>query len=565
MKWIKSRKNFLLEEEAKIKDVILPKQAERVKERWGEQYLELEEIEPTDKIKQGKWKIEDEDKIKIFSAFFNVDVAKVYETLESLPDKFSEVLKGSVNIDILERNERTYQGKWRAMFSEFDIKKPSIDQICVIFDPVFRKISVSETTADEVMIRDENGRPVMGPDNRPQKRKREEGEVFYTNNLTNMNGFLSDYNRLFPDDKVDPTLFESGPIQKLVQMVAQDLNNGQYKYEFNIFQKDMFLSIKHNPKDILNMSISKFYSSCQHLYTGMYSEKVIGNVFDPNSIPAFVIFDTPIYWNDDLISEQLPLCRMMIRNIETFDNSDTPKIYFDRAYPDRVKEIMNVIVAKYTGMIHDESLRGTVNYLFTPDVPEELMRNVSSPYMDRMNLTTGTLIGVNTKTVSFTAGQDWSKVKVSPNAKIQEVIIETPKIPEDFYKLQLNPTWVKFKFLKLNTLEPFKNIKTTSLAFDKCKFDMKVLEEIKTYNPDLKKLQLSACDISGLDLSIFGKLDELQLIYTAEAEDLVMVLGSLEVNKLVLSGDLVSNPEAKKLISSLKGRGIKIETVGPVI
>jgi len=131
MKWIKSRQSFLLEEEAKIKDIILPRQAERFKERWGEAYLELEEVEPTDKIKQGKWKIEDEDKIKIFSAFFGVDVAKVYESLDSLPDKFADIVKQSINIDMLERSERTYQGKWKAMFSDFNIKKPSIDQIGV--------------------------------------------------------------------------------------------------------------------------------------------------------------------------------------------------------------------------------------------------------------------------------------------------------------------------------------------------------------------------------------------------------------------------------------------------
>jgi hypothetical protein len=565
MKWIKSRKSFLLEEEAKIKDVILPRQAERVKERWGEAYLDLEEIEPTDKIKQGKWKIEDEDKIKIFSAFFGVDVAKVYESLGSLPDKFADIVKQSINIDLLERNERTYQGKWKAMFSDFNIKKPSIDQICVLLDPVFRKISVSESTSAEVMIRDENGRPIMGEDNKPQKRKREEGEVFFTSNLTNMNGFLTDYNRLFPDNRVEPSLFESGPIQKLIQLVAEDLNNGQYRYEFNIFQKDMFLSIKHNPKDILNMSISKFYSSCQHLYTGMYSEKVIGNVFDPNSVPAFIIFDTPIYWEDDLISEQLPLCRMMIRNIETFDSNDSPKIYFDRAYPDRVKDIMNVIVAKYTGMVHDETLRNSVSYLFAPDLPEDLKNKIDTPYMDRMNVHLGSYIGVNTKSINLSHGQDWTNLKISPKAKIDEITIETPNVPSELLKLNLNPSWIKFKFMKLNTLEPFKNIKANSIAFDKCKFGMNVLEDIKKNNPDLKKLQLSACDITSLDLSIFGELDELQLIYTAEASELTSIIGSLQLNKLIISGDLVSNPESKKLISSMKGRGIKIEVVGPVI
>jgi hypothetical protein len=32
----------------------------------------------------------------------------------------------------------------------------------------------------------------------------------------------------------------------------------------------------------------------------MYRGKVIGNVFDPNTVPAFVIFNTPIKWKDEV-------------------------------------------------------------------------------------------------------------------------------------------------------------------------------------------------------------------------------------------------------------------------
>ena len=51
MKWIKTRKTFLTEE-AKIKDVILPRQAKEVTRVWGEKWLDLETIEPTENIKQ---------------------------------------------------------------------------------------------------------------------------------------------------------------------------------------------------------------------------------------------------------------------------------------------------------------------------------------------------------------------------------------------------------------------------------------------------------------------------------------------------------------------------------
>ena len=69
MKFIKSRKNFL--SEAKIGEVILPKQYTEVKRIWGEKYLEYEEISPTENIKQGKWKLSEEDKMKVLSKFLD--------------------------------------------------------------------------------------------------------------------------------------------------------------------------------------------------------------------------------------------------------------------------------------------------------------------------------------------------------------------------------------------------------------------------------------------------------------------------------------------------------------
>ena len=45
MKWIKSREKFL--SEAKIGEVIFPRQSKEIKSVWGEKYLEYEEIELT--------------------------------------------------------------------------------------------------------------------------------------------------------------------------------------------------------------------------------------------------------------------------------------------------------------------------------------------------------------------------------------------------------------------------------------------------------------------------------------------------------------------------------------
>jgi hypothetical protein len=558
MKWIKPRNKFL-NEEAKIKDVILPRQAREVKRVWGEQYLELEEIEATDKIKQGKWKLSDEDKIKVLGVFFGADLKKIYEFFGGLPEKLKDVLSQSIDLDLLKGDD-----KWSKILDNFDIQMPSINQISVLTDPIFRKISVSETTATEVIIRDENGRPVMGEDGRPTKRRREEGEIIFSNNLVNINTFLADFNRLFPDATVDATRFQSGDIQRLVSSSREDFGGDNYRVEVDLYGRDLFLSIKHNPKDILNISISRFYSSCQHLDSGGYRERAFGNVIDPNSIPAFLVFDTPIYdRSNDLISEQLPLSRMMIRNLEKFETNDKTELYFDRAYPDRMKSIIGDMVEKYSDNKEMSDSENAGRYLFTPDAPSDL--SIREPYMDRLGLDRGQYIGVNTTKLYLNQSHNWSKTKISPKAKISEIIIETPNIPSNFFEIPLNPEWIKIKFLKLNDFTVFQNIKSNSYAFDKCKFNGNLLDQIKEYNPDLKKLQITACQIKDLNLSKLGDIDELQLIYTLDPEDLSKALEGVNAKKLVLSGDLVSDPENKKLINSLKGKGVKVQIVGPVI
>ena len=561
MKWIKSRNLFLEREEreeAKIKDVILPRQAKELKNVWAEEFLELEEVDPTDNIKQGKWKLSDEDKIEAFGIFFSANLNNVYKFFNELPDKFNEVLKKSIDISLLGTNQN-----WIKNLTDLDIKKPSINQISILTDSVFRKISVSETKAAEIIVRDDSGKPIFGDDGKPTKRKREEGEIIFSNNLTNINGFVTDYNRCFPEYPVDANGFSQGDIQRVVSASREDFGGNKYAVDVDLYGKDLFLSIKHNPKDILNMSISRFYSSCQHLYSGGYRTQLLANVFDPNSIPAFLVFDTPITDNKgDLISEQLPLCRMMIRNVETFDGKE-PKLFFDRGYPDRMESFIGKMVEKYSENKESEGKEDILKYLFTPDIPMD--SDLRDPYMDRLNLDRGTYIGVNVDKLYLSRSYDWSKVKISPKAKLKEIVIETSSVPDNLFNIPLKPEWVKIKFIKIKDFSPFKNIKTGSYAFDKCKFDNSVIAQVKTINPNLKKLQLLACEISNLDLSILGEIDELQLLYTVSSENLVTVLEGLSVKKLTISGDLVSNPENKKYIGSLKRSGTKIEIVGPVI
>jgi len=556
MKWIKSRDKFL--NEAKIRDVIFKKQAEKVKRMWGEKVLDYEEVTPTDKIKQGKWKLDNEDKIRVLGKFFDADMDNVFSLFKDIPDKFVDIIIKSINYELFRGEEKE---KYERTFKDFNIKEPSIGQIVSIFDNVFRKLNTNETIATEMIQKDENGRPVRDEDGQMVKIKKEAGEPIFTNNLININSFVDDYNRCFPDLKVSTSIFNDSDLRSIRNLAAED-HNGEYEVDFDIFGKDLYLSISHNPKDILNMSISKFYSSCQHLYSGGYNDRVLGNVFDPNSIPAFLVFDTPIFWDEERISDQLPLTRMVIRNMEGYDGRQEAKIFFDRAYPDRMKDIFGEIVEKYTGM--KDSKDESESYLFTPDIdPSD---DVREPYMDRLSLKRGKLIGINTKTLYLSRISDWSSYKISKNAKIRELIVETTDIPENLFTIDLNLDWIKFKFLKIKTLNNFEKLKSNSIAFDKCKFDGSVLDSIKEANPGLNKLSIIACEVDNLDLSKFGEFEELQLVYTVErGTKLQDVMNGVSTKKLVISGDLLSDKETKSYINSLKSRGVKVEIVGPVI
>ena len=124
MKWIKSRSRFL--NEAKVGEVIFPEQARRVKEKWGAKFLDYDEVEPTDKIKQGKWKLSEEDKNKVLSAFFSagrtkVDVSEVQKIFSGLSDKFVEIL--NLSLETISSVNASTKGLERAkeVLQQFDI------------------------------------------------------------------------------------------------------------------------------------------------------------------------------------------------------------------------------------------------------------------------------------------------------------------------------------------------------------------------------------------------------------------------------------------------------------
>jgi ribosomal protein S17E len=564
MKWIKNRNQYL--SEAKIKDLILPRQKEEVETIWGKKWLEYEEIDPTDKIKQGQWKLSEEDKDKVLGAFFGwnsnpIKMEEVFSIFGNLPEHFTNTIMMSLDLDLL-------TDKFKIIMTNFNMNKPTVDQMSTIFEAVFRKLSINDTKADNIIKKDEDGRPIKDSEGNMIRIQKEKGEPVFDRNLVNINVFIDSYNKSYKElinnfQEINDKIFNDKNIQQIVSLSKENHNN-EYKFDFEIFGKDMYLKIVHNPKDILNMSISKFYSSCQHLYTGGYRTQVLANIFDPNSMPAFLYFDSEVFWEDNKISDFLPISRMMIRYVESYKE----EIFFDRCYPDRVKRVMDEIVEKYSNNIQNLFDVDYKTYIFSPDIDFE--DDLDTAYHDRFERVERVkMIGKNAKKIVLNRNNDWSKTKISPNAKIEEIIIETTDLPENLLKINLNPNWIKFRYMEILTLDKFNNLITDSISFDKCKFDDNILNDVNKNNPNLKKLQIISCDYSpNIDFSMFKELKELHLIYTINSlEEFIRITENLKLDKLVISGDLLSDKKSKEYINELKKKtkGLKIETIGPVI
>ena len=227
-----------------------------------------------------------------------------------------------------------------------------------------------------------------------------------------------------------------------------------------------------------------------------------------------------------------------------------------------MKDIMDELIIKYSKnekTVTSESGK----YLFTPDVKDD--EELQFPYMDKLGEKRGKYIGKNAESLCISTGQNWSNILISPKAQIKELTIETTEIPANVLTLPFNLDWVKFKYLKINDISKFK-FKSKSFGFEKCKFDDSVLRQVKIENPELTKLQLIGCDIDDIDLSIFDKLESLELVYCLEeGVKLEDALNGLKIKDLVISGDIVSNSENKNYINLLRKSGVKVQIKGLVI
>lgn len=553
MKWLRNRLEFLNERErAKIKEVILPRQAIEVSSKWGESYLELEEVTPTNKIKQGRWKLSDDDKFSVLEGFFNLSdgsLKKLMNWYKNLPEHFVKISNESID-----RSRKS--GFLNTDFDNFDIRNVILDQIYWFGSPIFSKISVSETKSNEYIVRDDNDVP-MRDVNGIIKKEKKPGDVIWSKSSYSFSVFLSDYNKCFDPIVIIPEIENVMSKVRDHVKVLKD-NDRAYKIFESIFDKDMYLSIKHNPKDILNMSVSKFYSSCQNLYDGSYRELLLSNIFDPNSIPAFLVFDTPIYMDGTTkISDHLPICRRMLRSIEqTGIGNSTDIIYFDRTYPDRLENLFGKIIERYSSNIQTE--KNVYIYLFAPDLQDT---GLDHPYMDRLDLDRVITIGKNVKEVFIKYSASWDRYLWPKKTDLEVLSIETECLPENFFSCEINCKKLEFKYMDIYNLDLFSNVSFQNLDFNRCNIPSEVMKKICGEKP--KKISIVSSKLEG---GFDGfEFEELELMYTIKSKDLIETLKGIKTNKLILSSDLLQSKENKEYINDLKKQGIKVEIKGPKI
>jgi hypothetical protein len=348
-----ARKSTLKSTESKsnaLKDHLPKHQLLLMEKKIGSKYLNLDLPTKAENIIEGEWTLTKEEKDTAIQLFYGVNIKGIQASLAKFKptEHFLKIFEQSKSEIV-------------------DIKNPSVIDIQILNTNIFKLINVGETKGDKMIQRDDQGRPLTDEKGKPLKIDKKSGDIVFSNNKSNFNGFLDSYNAAYDTKLHNP--FIGREFTEVLSFVKS--NN----FDINLFSKcDLQLYISGKPEDILNMSVSKFYDSCQNLYNGSQNNCLAPNIFDKNSKIAFLKFNTPFR---DGYGNTVPFTaftRCMIRNIRG-------KIYFDIVYPKHTKELkpfVHQLIEKYSGMKHSFDERNRETYYYTEV-------GLGRPYFDTVN------------------------------------------------------------------------------------------------------------------------------------------------------------------------------------
>lgn len=307
-----------------LKELLPKHQIDVLNERIGDKYLKMNVPTKAENLVEGEWTLTKEEKDLAIGLMFGVDSQAIAKKMKKFKptQHFLEIFKLAKTIK-----------------SEIDLINPSILDIKILNSNVFLLISVNETKGTKYIKRDENGKPFLNENKKPLMVDKKEGELVFSHNTSNFNAFFETYIAAFKSKVTNP--FIGKEFTEVLSYVSS--NN----FDVDLFSRfDLQLYISGKPEDILNMSISKYYDSCQNLYNGCRVGCLPSNIFDKNSKIAYLKFNTPFRDRSGNVVPFTSFSRCMIRNIKG-------KIYFDLVYPKfsiNLRNFFHSLITKYTGM-----------------------------------------------------------------------------------------------------------------------------------------------------------------------------------------------------------------------
>jgi hypothetical protein len=200
----------------------------------------------------------------------------------------------------------------------------------------------------------------------------QEDPVFFSNRKVNLFKFIESYKKIYQlDYDINSDSIYNGLKNEVINF-DQTLND--------IDNAELSLVITDKPEDKLNMSISRFYDSCQNVYTGDYRLRLLSNVFDPNMKIAYLRLNIP--YTNKITYPYTNCSRCIIRYT-------AGKILFDKVYPDYIESLMYSIIEKYTFMKNNDTYTSGKSreiYDFKP------IKGLPLPYMDKYKLNVKTTV-----------------------------------------------------------------------------------------------------------------------------------------------------------------------------
>jgi hypothetical protein len=479
-----------IKDDLKDNDFLLKK----VTDKWGEKYLDYDKSTVSNDIIIGKWELSDEDSKAAVGQYFNCDIEVLKSIFNNLSIKFKETLLRS--LDKSKLPERLI-----GVYDEIDFDDITFYQIAGLYSPIFRTISLSETKSDLIIKRDTDGKPII-KDGEILKVKKENDDVIFSKNFSTITRIVAQWNKLYPDDKQND--FIDSNLQNILSIFKDDI---QIEDIYLFDDHKLFLYISDKTEDILNMSVSPYFTSCQDIYNtekddneGGHSRSLLANVFDPNSRPAFIIFERPYQDRCKFAS----LTRSIIRNVLD-ENDESKGLYIDKAYPERMSEFNNSMIAKYSD---NTNIIKSNTYKYKPNINVD-DTDLQVPYMDTLEMEKDIeILNVNTRKLTITRRNNKQKIK-EVSDKLNEIVVNTKILPINFEDFDMNVYEITFNNINIDKefFSKFDKVTSNRITFNKCGINTDILNGL-----NINELKLNSCFIEG-DLDT-KNIDKVIILYT---------------------------------------------------